>query len=159
MIADLGVVDGPLFLFGGPYSNLEATTAVLAEARIRGFPPERVICTGDVVAYCADAQATVDAVRDSDIHVVMGNCEESLGFDNADCGCGFAEGSDCDTLSRRWFAHAQRTLEPRAKAWMRRLPRQLLLTINGRRLAVVHGSPSSINQYVFASSPVTENDL
>lgn len=156
MITDLGVVDKPLLLFGGPYSNLEATTAMLDEAQRLGFPPERIICTGDVVAYCADPQASVDAIRRSDIHVVMGNCEESLGFDNADCGCGFTEGSDCDALSRRWFAHAQTSLEPSAKAWMRRLSRQILLTINGRRLAVVHGRPSSINQFVFSSSPDSE---
>ena len=48
---DLGPIDGPLFCFGGPYSNLQATVAVLAEAKRRGFPPERIVCTGDVVAY------------------------------------------------------------------------------------------------------------
>ena len=43
--------DGPLLVFGGPYSNLQATRAVLDEAARRGIPAERVICTGDVVAY------------------------------------------------------------------------------------------------------------
>ena len=33
------IVDGPALLFGGPYSNLEATQAVLAEAARRGIPP------------------------------------------------------------------------------------------------------------------------
>src|SRR5829696_1562793 len=56
---------GPLLLFGGPYSNLEATRAVLAEAERRQIPPERIVCTGDVVAYGADAKATVDLVRAS----------------------------------------------------------------------------------------------
>jgi hypothetical protein len=56
-------LDGPVLFFGGPYSNLEATRAVLAEAERRRIPPERVVCTGDVVAYAADAQATVDLGR------------------------------------------------------------------------------------------------
>ena len=83
----------PLLLFGGPYSNLEATRAVLAEAERRQIPPERIVCTGDVVAYAADAKATVDLVRESGIRVVMGNCEEALSVGAADCGCGFAPGA------------------------------------------------------------------
>ena len=86
-------LDGPTLMFGGPYSNLEATRAVLAEARRRQIPPERVICTGDVVAYGADGNATVDLIRSAGIHVVAGNCEEALARRARDCGCGFAQGS------------------------------------------------------------------
>ncbi len=149
---DLGAFSEPIFVFGGPCSNLEATTAVLAEARRRGFPPARTLCTGDVVAYCADAQATVDAVRAAGVHVVMGNCEESLGFDKADCGCGFPEGSTCDRLAGQWFAYARATLDDGARAWMRALPRRLRLTLNARRLAVIHGGGGDIARYVFAST-------
>ena len=153
---DLGSFCEPIFVFGGPCSNLEATTAVLAEARRRGFPPARIICTGDVVAYCADAQATVDAVRAAGVHVVMGNCEESLGFDKADCGCGFPRGSTCDRLAGQWFAHARATLDDGARAWMRALPRRLRLTLNARRLAVIHGGGGDIARYVFASTPAAD---
>ncbi len=155
-VRDLGAFSEAILVFGGPCSNLEATTAVLAEARRRGFPPERIICTGDVVAYCADAQATVDAVRAAGIHVVMGNCEESLGFDKADCGCGFAEGSACDRLAAQWFAHARATLDESARAWMRTLPRRLHLTLNARRFAVIHGGGDDIGRYVFASTPAAD---
>src|SRR5215207_10819963 len=92
-------MNGPVLLFGGPYSNLEATRAVLAEAGRRQIPPERIICTGDVVAYGADARATVELVRASGICVLMGNCEEALSMGAADCGCGFAPGSACEWLS------------------------------------------------------------
>ena len=43
-------MDAPLLCFGGPYSNLQALQAMLAEARRLGIPPERMLCTGDVVA-------------------------------------------------------------------------------------------------------------
>jgi hypothetical protein len=46
-------VTGPLLVFGGPYSNLEATKAMLAEARRRAIAPGNIVCTGDLVAYCA----------------------------------------------------------------------------------------------------------
>src|SRR5450432_1834339 len=99
-------VDEPLLLFGGCYSNLQATQALFDQAKRLGIPPNRVICTGDVVAYAADPAATVDLVRQAGMHVVMGNCEESLGTNAADCGCGFATGSACDLLSVAWYAHA-----------------------------------------------------
>ena len=89
---------GPLLVFGGPYSNLEATEAILAEARRRAVPPSNIVCTGDLAAYCADPQAVIDLVRNARILVVMGNCEESLAAGAADCGCGFAEDSACAAL-------------------------------------------------------------
>src|SRR5437588_9854153 len=88
-------LDGPALVFGGPYGNLEATLRLLEEGERLGVPAERIICTGDVVAYGADAAATVDVVRRADLHVVMGNCEERLAAGAADCGCGYAPGSTC----------------------------------------------------------------
>ena len=147
------VADGPVLCFGGPYSNLQATRALLAEARRLGIPPGRMVCTGDVVAYCADAAATLDLIMESGVRTVMGNCEQSLAAGRADCGCGFGEGTACDLLSRGWFEHASRTVAPRHRAWMGALPERLVLRIAGRRLAVVHGGADSINRFVFASAP------
>jgi hypothetical protein len=42
-------ITGPLLVFGGPYSNLEATKAILAEARRCAIPPNNIVCTGDLV--------------------------------------------------------------------------------------------------------------
>ncbi len=156
-VRDLGELEGPVLVFGGPYGNLEATEAVLAEAERLGIPPERTICTGDVVAYCADPRATVDALRAAGIPVVMGNVEESLATGADDCGCGFVAGSTCDILSLQWFGYARAAIDDEARAWMAALPRGLRFDLNGRRLHVVHGAPSSINRYVFASA--TDNEL
>lgn len=146
-------MDSPILVFGGPYSNLQATRAVLAEASRRGIPGHRIICTGDVVAYGADPKACVDLVRDAGIGVVMGNCEEQLAADAEDCGCGFAPGSECDRLSAAWFAHARAALDQADRAWMGTLPRRLDVEICGFRLAVVHGSLAEISRFVFASTP------
>ena len=62
-------------------------------------------------------------------------------------------GSACDLLSVAWYAHADRLLDNEARAWMRTLPRRIDLVAGSRRLAVIHGSPTSINQFVFASAP------
>jgi hypothetical protein len=148
----LGESDRDWLVFGGPYSNLQATQAMRAEAEALGIPPERTICTGDVVAYCADAAATVALVRAWGVHVVMGNCEESLGYEAGDCGCGFAEGSDCEVAARQWFVHAASQLDVDARAWMAGLPRMIRLRLARRDLAVIHGGVRQINRFIFASA-------
>lgn len=48
-------------------------------------------------------------------------------------------------------------LDEVSRAWMRNLPRRIDLRISGRRLAVVHGSPSEINEFVLGST--SDDDL
>jgi hypothetical protein len=153
---DLGPIDAPLLVFGGPYGNLEAMAALVAAARRLDIPGTRAICTGDVVAYGADPQAVVDLVRSWGCAVVMGNCEESLALDAADCGCGFSEGSACAALSAQWFSATGRDLDAESRGWMGSLPRRVDCTLAGRRLAAIHGSVSRINQFVFASTDIAE---
>lgn len=150
--------DGPLLVFGGPYSNLQATRAVLVEAARRGIPARRVVCTGDVVAYGADPAACCDLVMGSGIAAIAGNCEENLAASALDCGCGFEEGTACDLLSRAWYAHADREVTAAHRTWMAALPRRLELDLpDGRRLAVLHGGARDISRFLFASTP--EADL
>ncbi len=153
---DLGALTGPVLLFGGPYSNLESTKALIKEAKRRDIPPGRVICTGDVVAYCADPLATVEAIRDFGCHVVMGNCEESLGLGGADCGCGFEKGGACDLLAVKWYAHADARMTDDAREWMRARPHPLTFTLAGFKLAAVHGHARDISEWIFASTPESE---
>lgn len=155
-IRDLGTLNGRVLIFGGAYSNRHATAAMLGEAVRLGIPPQNVICTGDVVAYCADPQACVDALRGAGIRVVMGNCEESLGADAGDCGCGFEEGSICDNLSAQWYAYARDRVSRDARLWMAALPRWLRFRLGGRTLTAVHATPSETNRFVFPSTAARE---
>lgn len=147
----LGELEAPLLVFGGPYSNLEATRALRRIAAERGISPQRCICTGDLVAYCADPVETVTEIRDWGVHVVMGNCEESLAEGAIDCGCGFDRGSSCDLLSVQWFSYADARIDVDTRRWMAKLPRRLEFTLNGLRLAAVHGGIRQINRFLFAS--------
>lgn len=149
---DLGQLDGPVLVFGGPYSNLAATEAIKVEAERLGIPAERVICSGDLIAYCAQPEETVALIRDWNIHVVMGNCEESLAQGALDCGCGFEADSACSLLSVEWYNYSNQRISAVDKIWMAELPRNLSFSINQKRFMVVHGSYQQINEFVFSSS-------
>lgn len=141
--------DRPVLVFGGPYSNLQATEALLAVADQRGFSPDHVICTGDLTAYCGSPRETIDLVAARGIQVVMGNCDEQLARDADDCGCGFEEGSACDLLSASWYAFASSQVTDAQRAYLATLPPRVDLVLCGVRLAVVHGRPSQVNAFVF----------
>jgi predicted phosphodiesterase len=142
---------GPVLVFGGPYSNLQATTALRDEAGRLGIPAERVICTGDVVAYCANPEETTRAIRDWGCHVIAGNCEAQLATSANNCGCGFADGTACDTLAKGWYPFANARVSTESRAWMAALPETLRFELAGVSFRVVHGGVDVINQFLFAS--------
>ena len=149
-LKDLGEIDTGIVLFGGPYSNLQATEAMLDVIRQRGFSS---ICTGDCVAYCADPAATVAALRSAGVHVVAGNCDKQLAVGAMTCGCGFEAGSTCDVLSSGWFAHAHAHIGATDRAWMAGLPDMSVFSQAGQRFAVVHGGATDVSRFLWPTSP------
>jgi len=145
------ILNTPVLIFGGPYSNLEATRAMQARAEALQIPPQQIICTGDTIAYCAAPEDTVTLIRNWGVHVVQGNCEEAIAEDAADCGCGFETGSLCSTLSTEWFEYARKRLDREHKQWMRSLPKQLRFRYRDKDIVVLHGDAYHNNTFVFGS--------
>jgi predicted phosphodiesterase len=145
------VLAGRLLLFGGCYSNLQATEALLARAETWGIPRENMICTGDMIAYGADAAATLRLIRSENILSIAGNCEESLSAGAPDCGCGFAPDSLCDALAGQWYGHALAEIDDADRAYMAGLPKTLEIMLDGKKLRIVHGNVERINAFVFPS--------
>jgi len=146
---DLGVLDDDVLLFGGPYSNLQALEAVLAWARAAGIAPERMICTGDIVAYCGAPLACVEAMQASGASVIAGNCEIQLAQGAGDCGCGFEDGTTCDRLSAAWYSFAQSQMTENARGWMGDLPDVISFEHQGLRYGVLHGGVTDVARFVF----------
>jgi hypothetical protein len=153
MSQDLGEIAGPVVLFGGPYSNLQATEGLLA--RSRAWPGARLICTGDMIAYCAQPVETVAALRDSGAAIVAGNCELQLAADAKTCGCGFEAGSACDLLSAGWYSFARAQIGAGTRAWMASLPGFLSFTHAGKRYGVLHGGATDVARFLWEMSPAS----
>lgn len=146
------ISESRLLIFGGCYSNLAATQAMQTVARELDIESQQIICTGDLIAYCAEPVEVIDLIQDWGIHVLMGNCEESLGFEQLDCGCGFEQTSACSTLSIAWYKYASTCIKPEQRFWMKSLPRLIEFEFQSFRFSVVHGSVTSINQFIFPST-------
>ncbi|MEM6887841.1 MAG: metallophosphoesterase family protein [Pseudomonadota bacterium] len=151
---DLGVIHGPIMLFGGPYSNRQATEALLSAAK--AIPAARLICTGDVVAYGGAPSETVDLVCQSGAEVVAGNCELQLAADAETCGCGFEAGTPCDLLSAGWYAHARARITDAHRDWMGTCPETVSFRHCGRRYGVIHGGVTDVARFLWPVSPDSE---
>ncbi len=151
---DIGELKSTVLIFGGPYSNLEATRSMLLEADKLNIPPQNIICTGDTVAYAAEPEQCCELIRQSKINLLMGNCEESLASRQLDCGCGFEEGMLCSTLSQDWYQYAQSHVSDTTREWMHHLPGMIKFTLNDYRCAVTHGSLTQINRFIFHSTDI-----
>ncbi len=141
----------PVMVIGGPYSNLRATVAAKAEAERLGIPPERVICTGDVVAYCCEPDETSRLIAEWGCHVIQGNCEQQIAAGADDCACNFEDGSACAALAKGWYPYAAAHTSDEMRRWMGQLPDTFRFTMGGLNYRVVHGAVSEINRWVFAS--------
>ncbi|MEM1359380.1 MAG: metallophosphoesterase family protein, partial [Bacteroidota bacterium] len=150
----LGELRGPFLIFGGAYSNLEALTALKAEAERRGIPPQNVICTGDTAGYCADPEACLDLLQDWGVHAIAGNVETNLVNGTDDCGCGFGDGSRCDMFAKLWYDYAARNVSHRNLAFMAELPDTLRFQYAGREVVVLHGSLENQSAFVWPSTAV-----
>lgn len=149
----IGKLQGRLLVFGGVYSNFHALEALKSKAASLDIVPDHIICTGDIVAYCAYPSECLDYIQDWGIHVIAGNVELNLLDQADDCGCNFNEGSRCDIFSKQWYPYAKASMTPRNLDFLTTIPHHLTFDYYDRRIKVVHGTPSEVSGYVFKSTP------
>lgn len=149
----IGKLKGKVLVFGGVYSNFQALEKMQEIAQQLQIPHSNIICTGDVVGYCAQPEETVQAVIDWDIHSIAGNVEIQLRDGEEDCGCDFREGSRCDVFSRQWYPYSQGQLSSSSIEWMHRLSDFIEFEYAGKKCVVVHGSYFETSGFVFKSTP------
>ncbi|HET8828476.1 MAG TPA: metallophosphoesterase family protein, partial [Pelobium sp.] len=69
-IKNLGALEGKILVFGGVYSNLQALEAIKKIALAHEIAKKNIICTGDVVAYCAQPKECVQLIKDWEINCI-----------------------------------------------------------------------------------------
>lgn len=153
ILKSLGNIQGPLLVFGGVYSNLQALEALYREAQNRDIPASNIICTGDIVAYCAQPLECISFIMEWGIHAIAGNVEINLYQGDDDCGCNFSEGSRCDTFSHQWFPFLKDQITDKEIEWMESLPHFLEFNYSGKKFFVLHGSYNNTSEFIFNSSP------
>jgi predicted phosphodiesterase len=78
----------------------------------------------------------------------MGNYDEGVGFNLGDCGCHYIKPFDIE-MSNISFLWTRENTTDKNKEWLRGLPREIRLEVEGRRVLLCHGSPASTTEYLF----------
>src|SRR5438045_1456396 len=94
------------------HANLEATEAVLTDARERGCT--EYVCLGDIVGYNANPHECVDIVRNLNCSVVKGNHDEQAALKESS--------RDFNALAQAAINWTREHLMPEEKEWLHRLP-------------------------------------
>jgi predicted phosphodiesterase len=122
-------------VLGDIHGNREALAAVLAFFDRRGVA--RVLCTGDVVGFNADADACVALLRARGALSIAGNHDlisvRRLGF------------ARCSAPAEYALRRTRRRLAPCTAAYLRALPAWRLV---GERMLVVHGSVEDVEHRI-----------
>ncbi len=151
-IKNIGKLEGEVLVFGGIYSNLQALEQLQKIAQEKQIPPQNIICTGDIVAYCAQPEECLQLVMDWGIHCIAGNVELQLANGEEDCGCNFDEASRCDLFSRQWYPFAQKNIRAESLDWIRQLPQYLSFEYANKKGFVLHGAYQQTSEFIFQST-------
>ena len=111
---------------------------MLADAPRRGAT--QIYCLGDLGAFGPHPDKVFPLLRDAQIPVVQGNYDNSVGNNLADCQCGYTDPKD-NYFARLSYDYTFRKTAPENKMWMRDLPNEIRLELNGVRILLCHGSP------------------
>ena len=130
------------------HSNTVALNAVLND-----LPPvDRIVCAGDVVGYNPWPAACLDAIRDREIPVVMGNHDRAVATGTA---------FRFNSMAGAGVEHAREQLDNDAVAWLGGLPDTR--TVFDGRVKLVHGHPDDPDRYTypeeFAPSMLDDEDV
>ena len=142
-----------LAFFGGIYNNHLALAAAIVDARSRGV--DAMWCLGDLGAFGPHPDRTCELIRESGISVVQGNYDHSIGHGLNDCQCGYTDPRD-NHFAQLSYDYTLAHTHDEHRAWMRTLPPQVRLEIDGVRVLLCHGSPRRTNEFLWESTTSTQ---
>src|SRR6266540_1369442 len=141
-------------VFGGVYNNALALEAALEDARQRDV--EAIFCLGDMGGFGPHPDHVFPLLQAGRVLTIQGNYDESLALGKGNCGCGYTDPRD-NFFARVSYEYTFQKTSPDNKAWLGRLPKQRRNRLGPLQVLMCHGSPRTINEFLWESS--TPNGL
>lgn len=145
-----GVIAMRFAVISDIHGNIHALEAVLRDWQKSS--PDFAVCAGDLVGYGAHPNEVIDLIRRERIPAVMGNYDDGAGFDKPECGCAYTD-PQMAGMGNRSLQWTKDHVPAENKVFLRGLLGRLGFCVYGRKMAVVHGSPRRMNEYLTADRP------
>lgn len=138
------------------HANIFALEAVLADIELE--KPDQIVCLGDLVGYATFPNEVINLIRARDILTIQGNYDESVGENRLVCGCDYSDPHQQENAGKslNW---TKLTVTPENKEWLRNLPKEQRICVEGKDILFIHGSPRQNNEYLYEESKVLQEIL
>ncbi len=136
-------------VFGDVHANLPALDAILQHAQAHGA--EMLWNTGDLVGGGPFPEEVVSRLREGQ-HQVQGNMDRKI------IKRGRGRKKDMphlpkDQTKALMMIWTYSQLSKQSVAWLKKLPEQVRLNVEGKRVLIVHGSPQSMTEHLRPDTP------
>ena len=121
------------------HGNLEALKRVLED--IESKKVDTIVCLGDLVGYGPYPNEVVDLIRERKIMNILGNYDGAVLEEKFN----YIRDNEVNKFCMPWAA---KELNEENRAYLKSLPRQIVLQFENKKLYFVHGSTRSINEYL-----------
>ena len=138
--------------FGGIYNNYLALEAAIDDVAARGV--DAIYCLGDMGAFGPFPNRVFPLLRDHNVICMQGNYDNSIGNELADCQCGYTDPRD-NHFARISYDYTLTNTSAENRRWLKELPGELRIELAGRRVLMSHGSPRSMNEFLWESTTST----
>lgn len=135
-----------LAVFSDIHANLPAMQAVRGHIEAGGY--DAIYCLGDLGGYASQPNEVQSEISAMGCPTILGNYDEGVAFHHNDCGCHYVKPFDIEMSNTSFLWTREHTTEE-SKVWLRTLPREIRLTVEGHRVLLCHGSPRSTTEYLF----------
>jgi len=140
---------GRVAFFGGVYSNSLALEALFQDARARGV--QRLYCLGDLGAFGPFPDRACQILRETEIPVIQGNYDNSIGNGLGDCQCGYTDPRD-NYFAKVSYDYTFRHTSNDNKNWLQQLPPEIRIQVGPYRVLLCHGSPRKMNEFLWETT-------
>src|ERR1044071_1914989 len=127
-------------IFSDIHANLPAMEVVANHLQQGGY--DAVYCLGDLGGYASQPNEVQAVIQSMGCPTILGNYDEGVGFYLEDCGCHYVKPFDIEMSNISFLWTREHTTEAH-KVWLRELPREIRLKVEGRNILLCHGSPTS----------------
>ncbi len=129
--------------FSDIHGNFEALKAAYREAQILGA--DRMYHLGDVGGYAPFVNEVVDFLIERGIDGVQGNYDYNVANDSEHCGCKYEDPVQAE-MAQQSFEWTKEHASSRSKEFMRNLPQEITLNVQGRWVKLLHAAPFPENK-------------
>ncbi len=124
------------------HANVQALERVFEDAEERGV--DVFLNAGDSIGFGANPDEVVELLCEKNVLSIVGNYDVEV----------MQGKSDAKGEKRLAYKFTKKELAEACECYLQSLPHELRLLVAGKKLLMVHGSPESINEHLYANTSV-----